>query len=122
MFGSFYITVHESFDLLLAKVSKVLLSMAYFNRMSLREKCKLQTTFCYLSPSLSPPTCMDGQVVREFSSCGVQVLLAAPTTPVCEALKRNGFFTRYSGEGLFPSVATAVKYARDGHRVVSIIL
>ena len=51
---------------------------------------------------------------------GVQVLLAAPTTPVCVALKNHGFFNRFSSERLFPSIATAVKYARDGNRVVSI--
>ncbi|XP_064398689.1 prestin-like [Halichondria panicea] len=57
------------------------------------------------------------QMVREYDSCGVQVLLSAPTTPVCVALKNHGFFNRFSSERLFPSVATAVKYARDGNRV-----
>ena len=59
------------------------------------------------------------QVVREYDSIGVQVLLANPATPLCEALNRYGFFRRYSSERLFPSVAIAVRYTRDGNRVVS---
>ena len=58
------------------------------------------------------------QVVREYDGVGIQVLLANPTTPVCKALNRYGFFKRYSSERLFPTVASAVSYARDGHRVV----
>ena len=58
------------------------------------------------------------QVVREYESIDVQVLLAAPTTPLCDALNRNRFFTRYSSERLFPTVATAVAYCKDGNRVV----
>ena len=59
------------------------------------------------------------QVVRELEGVGVQVLLANPPTPLCEALNRFGFFGRYSSERLFPSVALAVRYTRDGNRVVS---
>jgi MFS superfamily sulfate permease-like transporter len=57
------------------------------------------------------------QVVRELEGVGVQVLLANPPTPLCEALNRFGFFGRYSSERLFPSVALAVRYTRDGNRV-----
>ena len=60
------------------------------------------------------------QVVREYDSVGIQVLLANPPTPLCEALNRYGFFQRFSSERLFPSVAVAVKYTRDGNRVVSL--
>ena len=59
------------------------------------------------------------QMVREYECVGIQVLLSAPTTPLCQALNRNGFFQRYSSERLFPSVATAVRYAKDGNKVVS---
>ena len=58
------------------------------------------------------------QVVRECDSVGIQVLMANPPTPLCEALNRYGFFGRYSSERLFPSVAIAVRYTRDGNRVV----
>ena len=57
--------------------------------------------------------------MREYDSIGVQVLLAAPTTPLCHALNRHQFFKRYSSERLFPTIATAVAYAKDGNQVVS---
>ncbi len=59
------------------------------------------------------------QVVREFDSIKIQVLFAAPNTPVCDALARYDFFKRYSAERLFPSIANAVQYAKSGHRVVN---
>lgn len=59
------------------------------------------------------------QLVREYDSVGIQVLLACPTTPLCESLKRHGFFNRHSSERLFPSVGSAVQYAKDGNKVVS---
>ena len=58
--------------------------------------------------------------MREYDSVGIQVLLANPPTPLCEALNRYGFFQRYSSERLFPSVAIAVRYTQDGNRVVRI--
>ena len=58
------------------------------------------------------------QVVREYDGVGVQVLLASPTTPLCVALKSYGFFNRYSSERIFPTVSSAVSYAKDGQRVV----
>ena len=57
-------------------------------------------------------------MVREYDSVGIQVLLAAPAKTLCGALQRHGFFKRYSSERLFHSVASAVRYAKDGHRVV----
>ncbi len=57
-------------------------------------------------------------MVREYDTLGIQVLLAAPTTPLCKALSRHQFFKRYSSERLFPTIATAVAFAKDGHRVV----
>ena len=58
------------------------------------------------------------QLVREYDAVGIQVLLASPTTPLCESLKRHGFFNRHSSERLFPSVGSAVQYAKDGNKVV----
>ena len=46
------------------------------------------------------------------------MLLSAPTALLCERLSRQKFFSRYSSERLFPTVATAVAYAKDGHKVV----
>ena len=60
------------------------------------------------------------QLVREYDGVGIQVLLASPSTPLCESLKRHGFFKRYSSDHLFPTVGSAVRYAKDGNRVVSI--
>ena len=60
------------------------------------------------------------QLVREYDGVGIQVLLASPSTPLCESLKRHGFFKRYSSEHLFPTVGSAVRYAKDGNRVVSV--
>jgi hypothetical protein len=58
-------------------------------------------------------------MVREHDKVGIQVLLAAPPTPLCKALSRHGFFKRFSSERLFPTVTSAVSFARDGNRVVS---
>ena len=58
-------------------------------------------------------------MVREHDKVGIQVLLAAPSTPLCKALTRHGFFRRFSSERLFPTVTSAVSFARDGNRVVS---
>ena len=58
-------------------------------------------------------------MVREHDEVGIQVLLAAPPTPLCKALTRHGFFKRFSSECLFPTVTSAVSFARDGNRVVS---
>ncbi len=58
--------------------------------------------------------------MREYNYVDIQVLLSAPATPLCKALKDHGFFNRFSSERLFPNVATAVKYARDGNKVVSV--
>ena len=60
------------------------------------------------------------QLVREYDGVGIQVLLASPSTPLFESLKRHGFFKRYSSEHLFPTVGSAVRYAKDGNRVVSV--
>lgn len=61
-------------------------------------------------------------MVREYDSIGVQVLLAAPTVVLCEALNRHTFFGRYNSQRLFPTVATAVAFAKDGHKVVRVSL
>ena len=58
-------------------------------------------------------------MVREHDKVGIQVLLAAPPTPLCKVLTRHGFFRRFSSERLFPTVTSAVSFARDGNRVVS---
>ena len=59
-------------------------------------------------------------MVREHDKVGIQVLLAAPPTQaLCKAMTRHGFFKRFSSERLFPTVTSAVSFARDGNRVVS---
>ena len=68
-------------------------------------------------------TCFSlSQVVSELDSLNIQVLLAAPSTPICEALNRYGFFKRFSSARLFPTVANAVFFAKRGHKVVSCLL
>ena len=62
------------------------------------------------------------QIVTEFDAVNIQVLLAAPNTPVCDALNRYCFFKRFSAERLFPSVTSAVHYAKCGHKVVSMLI
>ena len=62
------------------------------------------------------------QVVSELDSLNIQVLLAAPSTPICDALSRYGFFKRFSSARLFPTVANAVFFAKRGHKVVSWLL
>ena len=56
--------------------------------------------------------------MKEHDEIGIQILLAAPPTPLCKALTRHGFFKRFSSEHLFPTVTSAVSFARDGNRVV----
>ncbi|XP_019851375.1 PREDICTED: solute carrier family 26 member 10-like [Amphimedon queenslandica] len=60
------------------------------------------------------------KVVCELNSFNIQVLLASPSTPFCESLKNYGFFDRFSSRCLFPSVASAVLFAKGGHRVPKI--
>ena len=79
---------------------------------------------CLLGKELASQYCCHThlllQLVREYDGVGIQVLLASPSTPLCESLKRHGFFKRYSSEHLFPTVGSAVRYAKDGNRVVSV--
>ena len=59
------------------------------------------------------------QLVADLDKLHVQVLLAAPNTPLCQSLHRYGFFKRYSAERLFPTVLTAVDYVKQGKKCVS---
>ena len=59
------------------------------------------------------------QVVSELDKYYIQVLIAAPPTPLCEALNRYGFFKQFSSACLFPTVANAVIFAKKGLKVVS---
>ena len=58
-------------------------------------------------------------MVEEFDAVNIQVLLAAPSTPVCKALHRYGCFKRYSADRIFATVSSAVQYAKGGNKVVS---
>ena len=60
--------------------------------------------------------------MTDFDSINIQVLLASPNTPLCDALNRYGFFKRHSSEMLFPSVSSAVRYAKGGNKLVNKIL
>lgn len=62
------------------------------------------------------------QVVAEFDAVNIQVLLASPSTPVCDSLNRYGFFKRFSSARLFPTVPSAVYFAKSGDKVVSTLV
>ncbi|XP_065886960.1 prestin-like isoform X2 [Dysidea avara] len=58
-------------------------------------------------------------IVSRYSTCNVQVLLAATTKNNREMLIRSGFMDEFGKEWLFPSIEDAATFAARGKRVVS---